>query len=293
MDLSALRTFKLVMDLGSVTAAAENLNTVQPNVTARIRKLENELGVSLFLRAHRRLVPTHEAEKLLEYANAMLTLERAAKGAVNPGDAGHIRMGFVDTQASHLLPRFITEYRRFHPDAEISVDTGVSGFLNRAVDECRLDAAVVVDRRKRSTDQDSLTTHMLFTEPLVYIAPQGLTRLEQALELPIMVLIQEGCGYRNFAIDWYRAQNLTAPKMMEISTLDGILACIKAGLCASVLPRSIVESFELENRAAVFPLKGDNAEIKIALVHRPEFNGDHRINLLLEMFRRDESVAAE
>ena len=286
MDLSSLRTFKLVMDLGSVTAAAEHLNTVQPNVTARIRKLEGELGISLFLRAHRRLEPTHEADKLLEYANAMLTLERAAKGAVNPGDTGHIRMGFVDTQASHLLPRFITGYREIHPQAEISVDTGVSGFLNKAVEECRLDAAVVVDRRKRSTDQDNLITHMLFCEPLVYIAPQGISKLEQALELPIMVLIQEGCGYRNFAIDWYRAQSLDTPQMMEISTLDGILACIKAGLCTSVLPRSVVESFELEGRAAIFPLPGENAEINIALVHRPEFNNDHRIKSLLKMFNK-------
>ncbi len=284
MDLPSLRTFKLVMDLGSVTAAAERLNTVQPNVTARIRKLEGDLGISLFLRAHRRLIPTHEAEKLLDYANAMLSLEQAAKEALNPRDKGHIRMGFVDTQSAHLLPLFITEYRKQHPDAEVSVDTGVSGFLNREVEACRLDAAVVVDRRKRSTDQDNLVTHMLFSEPLVYIAPKGLNKLEQALALPIMVLIQEGCGYRNFAIDWYRSQNLDAPKMMEISTLDGILACIKAGLCASVLPRSVVDSFELEGRAAIFPLPGGNAEINIALVHRPEFKNDHRIKLLCEMF---------
>ncbi len=286
MDLQSLRTFKMVMDLGSVTAAAELLNTVQPNVTARIRKLEGELGVSLFLRAHRRLIPTHEAVTLLDYANAMLSLEQAAKGAVNPRDQGHIRLGLVDTQAAHLLPIFMTRYRKQHPDAEISVDTGVSGFLNRGVEECRLDAAVVVDRRKRSTDQDNLTTHMLFSEPLVYIAPKGLSRLEQALELPIMVLIQEGCGYRNFAIDWYRAQKLIAPKVTEISTLDGILACIKAGLCASVLPKSIVQNFDLENRTAIFALPGENAEINIALVHRPEFKNDHRIKLLLEMFRK-------
>ncbi|MCZ4279717.1 LysR family transcriptional regulator [Kiloniella laminariae] len=285
MDLQSLRTFKLVMDLGSITAAAEHLHTVQPNVTARIRKLEQDLGTALFQRAHRRLIPTHEAHELLGYANAMLSLEQAAMKAINPRDQGHIRLGFIDSQAGHLLPGVIRAYQQSYPEAEIVVDSGVSGYLNREVEDCRLDAAVVVDRRVRSRDQDNLITHKLFTEPLVYLAPRNVVSLEEALTLPIMVLVQEGGGYRNFAIDWYRSQDLVSPKVMEISTIDGIVACIRAGICASVLPLSIVESFELQSRVSRFALPGEDAEISIVLTHRPELKGDRRIGKLLQVLQ--------
>ena len=68
MDLAALRIFRAVAQDGSVTQAALRLNTVQSNVTARIRQLEDELATLLFDRINRRLIITPAGRLLLDYA---------------------------------------------------------------------------------------------------------------------------------------------------------------------------------------------------------------------------------
>ena len=82
MDLAALRIFRAVVDEGLVTRAAERLNTVQSNVTTRIRQLEEELETPLFDRINRRLVITPAGQLLADYADRLLALADEATAAV-------------------------------------------------------------------------------------------------------------------------------------------------------------------------------------------------------------------
>ena len=68
MDAGDLRVFEAVLRLGSMNRAATELNTVQSNVTSRIRTLELELGTALFERHARGVLPTAAAQRLLPYA---------------------------------------------------------------------------------------------------------------------------------------------------------------------------------------------------------------------------------
>jgi LysR family transcriptional regulator, cell division regulator len=80
MESGDLRVFEAVARLGSITAASDELHTVQSNVTARIRALENELGVVLFRRHSRGVVLTRAGERLLPYA---MKIGHLLKDAVN------------------------------------------------------------------------------------------------------------------------------------------------------------------------------------------------------------------
>ncbi|WP_259781729.1 LysR family transcriptional regulator [Aestuariispira ectoiniformans] len=276
MDILALKAFKAVMDLGSVTAAADALNTVQPNISTRIRKLEDELGTTLFLRANRKVTPTEEAMRLLDYANRILTLEQAAREDVSTTACGSIKLGCTDSQVASLLPTFIKGYSRQFPDADIRVDSGVTEYLVDEVENGRLDAAVVVD-----VPNDVRLVHQpLFPDHLAFVAPASVNHFETALKMPLMVLKQEGCGYRNYALDWYREQGIAPPKLMEISTLVGIAECVKSGLCAAFLPQSILPPLGLDRGISVFPLTGKSAHIDLILVYRPELARDRRIAAL-------------
>ena len=66
MDLSDLRIFVTVVEQGGVTRAAERLHRVQSNITTRIRQLEHDLGVTLFVREGRRMVLTPTGRILLD-----------------------------------------------------------------------------------------------------------------------------------------------------------------------------------------------------------------------------------
>ena len=82
MELVALRTFQAVVEEGGILAASRKLNTVQSNVTGRIRRLEEELGAELFFRKGRGLELAPSGRVLLDYARRMLMLERQTSAAV-------------------------------------------------------------------------------------------------------------------------------------------------------------------------------------------------------------------
>ncbi|NUB15701.1 LysR family transcriptional regulator, partial [Azospirillum brasilense] len=90
MDLAGLRVVKAVADAGSVSRAAETLNCVQSNVTARLKRLEEDLGVPLFLRLSRGMAPTPAGRVLADYADRVLRPVAQARdaGAAAAGGGG-------------------------------------------------------------------------------------------------------------------------------------------------------------------------------------------------------------
>ncbi|WP_458239036.1 LysR family transcriptional regulator, partial [Pseudomonas sp. P5_A2_2] len=84
MELAQIRMFKTVADVGSIARAAEVLHCVPSNITARIKALEVELGVALFLREGRGLRISPSGQTFLAYASKILALTAEAKRAVDP-----------------------------------------------------------------------------------------------------------------------------------------------------------------------------------------------------------------
>ena len=82
MELSDLRIFSAVVRHGGVTRAAERLHRVQSNITTRVRQLEEELNVRLFIREGKRLHLAPAGKVLLDYADRLLALAEEARTAV-------------------------------------------------------------------------------------------------------------------------------------------------------------------------------------------------------------------
>jgi LysR family transcriptional regulator, cell division regulator len=105
MDASDLRIFEAVARLGGMNRAAAELNTVQSNVTARIRALEDALGVSLFRRTSRGAVLTAAGERLLPYASRVARLLDEARHAARDDGTprGALVIGSLETTAALRL----------------------------------------------------------------------------------------------------------------------------------------------------------------------------------------------
>ena len=134
MQLKSLRMFEAVCESGSFGAAAQLLHTVQSNVTAHIKKLEDEAGVQLLMRANP-VFPTPAGRTLLESARqmlqshdqvlAMLQARQFAAGQVK----GALRIGSMETTAALRLPPLLAELRRQHPDIDLELDAQPSAAL--------------------------------------------------------------------------------------------------------------------------------------------------------------------
>src|SRR5262245_52629208 len=94
MDLGDLRIFRAVAQAGGVTRAAERLHRVQSNITTRVRQLEEDLGVPLFIRSGKKLHLAPAGQVLLGYAERLLDLAQEARDAVQDArPRGVFRLG--------------------------------------------------------------------------------------------------------------------------------------------------------------------------------------------------------
>ena len=234
MELVALRTFQAVVEEGGILAASRKLNTVQSNVTGRIRRLEEELGAELFIRKGRGLELAPSGKVLLDYARRMLMLERQTASAIRQvgESAGELRIGAMETFAALHLPSALKAVRAEHPGLELRVSTDTTSTLTGKVLDHKLDCAFVAG----PVIHPDLTFDELVVEELVQIHAAG----TDPVLLPL-ILFREGCAYRTRAIAWQRAQGHAVADAMEFGTLEGILGCIAVGLGWTLMPRRVVE----------------------------------------------------
>lgn len=234
MELVALRTFQAVVEEGGILAASRKLNTVQSNVTGRIRRLEEEFGTELFHRKGRGLELAPSGRVLLDYARRMLLLERETSAAVRQvgESAGELRIGAMETFAAVHLPRALKAVRTHHPRVELRVSTDTSAALVERLLDHKLDCAFIGG----PVIHPDLAFDELVMEELVQVCAAGADPVQQPV-----ILFREGCAYRTRALAWQRASGHAVADAMEFGTLEGILGCVSVGLGWTLLPRRVVE----------------------------------------------------
>src|SRR5215470_7957849 len=120
MDLGDLTIFRAVVQEGGITRAAERLHRVQSNITTRVRQLEQDLGVDLFVREGKKLHLSPAGKLLLSYADRLIELADEARDAVHDvKPRGPFRLGSIESTASIRLPGPLNEYHHRYPDVTL------------------------------------------------------------------------------------------------------------------------------------------------------------------------------
>lgn len=170
MDFRQVKALVTVVEVGSVTRAAELLHLVQPAVTRQIRTLEHELGVPLFERTRHGMRPTAAGMSFAERARrALAELDRArAEVAPTPGAVtGIVSVGLLESTAELLAEPLVSAVLRLHPRIELRVLTAYSGHLQQWLDDGDLDLTLLYNL----TNTPSLNVRALVREKLWVVAP--------------------------------------------------------------------------------------------------------------------------
>jgi len=144
MELYQLRSFVAVAALGHVTRAAERLHLSQPAVSAQLKALEDELGVTLFERTRGGVTLTSVGERLLQRAEAVLAAAQALRdeaGALARDIAGTVRLGTVADAALTRLGELLSAAVERHGRLKIELHHEISGVALAKVREGTLDAS--------------------------------------------------------------------------------------------------------------------------------------------------------
>jgi DNA-binding transcriptional LysR family regulator len=296
MDADDLAVFAAAAQTGGITRAAERLNTVQSNVTQRIRRLETELGVPLFHRHSRGVTLTSAGTQLLPYAERIGRLLQEAKLAAADGTVarGRIVIGALESATAVRLPPVLAAYGTACPEVDIEIDTGTTAALVDAVLGRRLEAAFVAG----VVSHPELLALPVIEEELVLVtAPwiAGLEKLAAAASVDPLKLIvfRSGCSYRTRLEALLAEHGITNARRLEFGTLDGIIGCVGAGIGVTLLPRIVVAKAEIEGRVALHKLPPEAARIETILIRRRDIFVSTALRRFIELAREHLAIPAE
>jgi DNA-binding transcriptional LysR family regulator len=148
LNFRQIETFRAVILAGSMTQAAKDLHTTQPNVSRVIAQLERRIGLSLFERIAGKLVPTREGEVFFRDVERAFTglrsLEQSAATLGRRG-AGHLRVAAVPSLAMVLVPEAMRLFSTEYPEVTISLQVADSLSVCQSVASGYADIGVASD----------------------------------------------------------------------------------------------------------------------------------------------------
>lgn len=282
MDLSDLTIFSAVVREGSVTRAAERLHRVQSNVTTRIRQLEEDLRVALFVREGKRLHLAPAGQVLLDYADRLIALAGEARNAVQDArPRGTFRLGAMESTAAVRLPGLLSEYHRRHPEVVLELRTGNPLVLGSAILAADLDAALVAE----PVADIPFDKTFAFDEELVIVAPANHPPIGKKNGLPPTIIVFEhGCPHRKRLEDWYSSRREMPQRTIEIASYHAMLGCVVAGMGISLIPKSVLTTFPERRRLSVHRLAKTENRAQTVLIWRKGTNSAN-VGALEEILR--------
>ena len=268
MELSDLLTFSTVARLGGITRAADELNTVQSNVTQRVKALEAEIGTALFERHSRGMTLTGAGRRLLPYAQRMAALTReAVLAARDDGEPkGPLSIGSMETTAAVRLPALLAEFHRRFPAVRLTLRTSTTADLVAGVLDGTFDGAFVAG----PIDHAELTSVIAFKEELVLVAAR---RWKSLAELragtpesgPTALVFRTGCTYRQRLEQVFSEFGWPSATRFELGTLDGMIGCVAADMGVTMLPRAVLGR---NDTVSIHTLKPAQSQVDTLFIQR-------------------------
>ena len=253
-DLRALQTLVVIVEEGSLQAAAERLYYSHSTVSMQLRKLETELGHQLLHRDTRGLRLTATGQRVVAYAREMLHTNRRLWAAVDePRLEGVVRIG-VPVDLAPLLRRTWARFADLYPHVQVEVRSDLSPCLLKQLDDDRLDLAVV------TLHGNATRGDVLMRRPLLWVGSPG-TRAPTRAPLPLAVGPPETCVFRRAALNALDAGGRAYRIAYESQAFGALSSQIAVGLAvAPALPDMATPELEiLAGPAAGLPALPDMA----------------------------------
>ena len=259
MEFRQLEALVEIEVRGSFSAAAVALGTVQSNVSARIARLERELGCVLVDRSTGRL--THDGATVAARGRRILAEVDAAVAdvvAANSEVAGTVGVGVIGTTGRWLVPQLLSLLRATHPRVSLRIVEGTSSTLEPQLSTGQLDLAVVT----LPLTADSLSTSHLFDEDLVLVLPAGhpLTRATSPVSFAALgdlelLLPLKGTALRDELDDAAAREGVTLRASIELDGLRTLASLVFDGYGPAILPATAVPR-HLRDRFALVGVSG-------------------------------------
>lgn len=241
MEVRQLHIFRTLAEELNFTRTAERVHTVQSNVTAQIKALEDELGVPLFDRLGRRVALTDAGNRFLPFAEQALATMEQGEQAIRTGTVptGPLRISAPESVLTYRLPQVLHAFRRRFPHVELVFKPHLSATMDIELETGKLDIAIGMCD---TPSNPARKTMRLQTEKIFLIADPAHPLVARESVKPgdlagqTLLLTESGCGYRSKLDRVLALQNIRPGNITEFSSVEAIKECVRMGMGLALLP---------------------------------------------------------
>ncbi len=244
MNLRDLKYLVAVADTHHFGQAAERCFVSQPTLSGQIKKLEEELGVTLFERTKRSVETTHlgdaiiaQAKQVLEHADALQQLAQSYQDPL----VGVLRMGVIPTLSPYLMPLLLKPLKKKYPQMKLVLSEELTDTLLTRLSRHEIDAALLAT----PVAEPEFESVPLFDEPfwLVHPANHPLARKKKIIQADLdsaeLLLLAEGHCLAEQAMKVCHMQECGVQGDMadlRAASLETLLQMVAAGFGSTLLP---------------------------------------------------------
>ncbi len=275
MTLRHMRIFVAVCTYQTVTMAAEKLYLAQPTVSLAIKELEEYYGVCLFNRFSHRLYLSETGKLFLDYAIHIIALYDELDTKVKNWDKlGTLRIGASITIGTYLLPKFVAEFYKNHPQMKIQAVIKNSEELEKQIIMNDIDFAFI----EGEIHNTQIKGEKIMEDELVLICgkdhPLANTDYIEMSQLPNydFILRENGSGTREFFDSILLVHNMAIKPIWESVSTQAIVNAVSYGLGLSMLPYIMIQEDLNSGRVKKIRIKDVNLRRSFYIIyHRNKF----------------------
>ena len=286
MELSDLETFLTVARERNFSRAAERLFRTQPAVSIAVKRLESWAGEPLFERGSREVHLTDAGGLMVEYAERILNLRAASRKGLEELsrlDRGLLTLGVNECWIHAILPT-LADFRRLHPEVQISVERIYSREIPRAITNYKLDLGILSfrpeEKKLEATEflQDTLsfvvsTEHRLAGRRSITISDLGGETFAAHIAESV---------FRSRVIRLFSDYHVPLNMIVQLPTIESIKRFVQMEMAVAIVPRTTVE-WELDRGwICEIPVPQLDMTRRLYFVHR---RGAHLSHSTLELMR--------
>lgn len=259
MDINVLKYFKTIARIGNMSRAAIELHVSQPTLTVSMRKLEEQLGVSLFERSKKGVTLTPAGLQIYQYSDQLVGLwEEMLReaGTINESVRGTIRLGLHPSVARYTLPLFLPSLLKEYPDLSVQMSHDLSRNVLQQVLDHALDVGLVVNPEKHP---DLILKELCRDEVSVW--------KRKGSSVQDVLIFDPSLFQTQWILEKLQKKGIRYKRKMESANLEVIASLLQAGAGHAILPKRVAlqNPFPLEEAHPSLPQFQDH----LYLVYRP------------------------
>lgn len=299
MTLTELRYLVALADTGHFRKAAEQCNVSQPTLSIAIKKLESELGISLFERSRHKVTPTPTGARIVDQAQTVLAETQNIVSLAELGKdplGSMLSVGAIYTVGPYLFPRLVTGLNELAPNMPLFIEENYTAVLRGKLTSGELDAIFVA----LPFTETEVVTRSLYDEPFVVLVEEDHKLAKQKSVNPAdlaefrVLMMGEGHCFRDQVLEAcpglaqrLREDQVRGDTMIEGSSLETLKHMVASGLGITVLPESAANFVSYGDRSLVVKPFTDPAPIRtVALAWRVSYPRPEAIDILTDALGR-------